>query len=158
MPALRVAASPRFPEQPVLFVATNGAGVLRSADSGRTWSPTGFTEPLAADIALSPGAMDGREGDVTLDILLTESAPFIWYAQASNTGTEETTEDSGEKEHQGVDRPLAGEERCQEHDAVRRARRCDVLGERDDEDRQGKGPDRQSARQQQRILEPNHPV
>lgn len=45
-----------------------------------------------ADIALSPGPRSGREGDVTLDLLLTESDPFLLYAQASNTGTEQTDE------------------------------------------------------------------
>ncbi|CAE7262685.1 mscS [Symbiodinium necroappetens] len=45
-----------------------------------------------ADIALSPGPRSGNEGDLTLDLLLTESAPLLLYAQASNTGTEETSE------------------------------------------------------------------
>ena len=45
-----------------------------------------------ADVALSPGPADGPEGEVTLDLLLTESPPLLLYAQASNTGTEETSE------------------------------------------------------------------
>ncbi|MCA9311184.1 MAG: ShlB/FhaC/HecB family hemolysin secretion/activation protein [Phycisphaerales bacterium] len=41
------------------------------------------------DVALAPGVSDS---DLTLDYLVGESDPFMLYAQASNTGTEETSE------------------------------------------------------------------
>jgi photosystem II stability/assembly factor-like uncharacterized protein len=72
VPVLALALSSSHAGDATLFAATNGAGVLRSADAGGTWSATGDPEPVVLDLALSPAF----DSDGTL-LAGTLSGPYL---------------------------------------------------------------------------------